>query len=441
MAPSAVSLFAALFLALHVPYLPASLEDVDSINFALGVRSFDVAHHQPHPPGYPVFILAAKAMRAVVPSEPTALGALSTVGAALGLIAIVALGQALLGSGVAVVAALFAATAPLYWFTAVRPLSDSLGLAAAVAVQGLIVRVRTPRGFAAAAFFAGLAAGIRSQVLWLTVPLMIVRVAGARHATTPITAPGTAPGTKVPGTIAPSTQHPASSTHHAALSSAAFLLGILCWFIPLIVLSGGPAAYWHALFDQGAEDLSGIRMLWTSPTPRTLAEALYYAFVAPWAVWILAVPILTLAGIGLSVLWRRQRTAVALIAIAFAPYFLFDIVFQETFTVRYALPLVVPIALCAAAAMAAAPQTLAIPIALLVAMYGAHIGGRSIAAYSRQPAPVFRLLADMRAASSDAVKPVLAPDRRASFDLRRPLAWLGSEAPSIRPAARCASAA
>ena len=53
---------AALFLLLHLPYLPKSLEDVDSINFALGVRDFNVAHHQPHPPGYPVFMALAKGL-------------------------------------------------------------------------------------------------------------------------------------------------------------------------------------------------------------------------------------------------------------------------------------------------------------------------------------------------------------------------------------------
>jgi hypothetical protein len=42
---------AAIFLAAHLPFLPASPEDLDSINFALGVRHFDVAHNQPHPPG------------------------------------------------------------------------------------------------------------------------------------------------------------------------------------------------------------------------------------------------------------------------------------------------------------------------------------------------------------------------------------------------------
>ena|SRR5450759_5066159 len=74
---AAVLVLAALFLAAHLRFLPASLEDLDSINFALGVRHFDVAHHQPHPPGYPLFILAAKAAHLVIPSEAKALAVVS----------------------------------------------------------------------------------------------------------------------------------------------------------------------------------------------------------------------------------------------------------------------------------------------------------------------------------------------------------------------------
>lgn len=48
------------FLALHLPFLPASLENFDSTSFALGIRSFDVTQHQANPPGYPIYILAAK---------------------------------------------------------------------------------------------------------------------------------------------------------------------------------------------------------------------------------------------------------------------------------------------------------------------------------------------------------------------------------------------
>ena len=47
-------------------FLPRTLEDLDSINFALGVRHFDVAQHQPHPPGYPVFIALGKMSTAVL---------------------------------------------------------------------------------------------------------------------------------------------------------------------------------------------------------------------------------------------------------------------------------------------------------------------------------------------------------------------------------------
>src|SRR6266550_508496 len=82
---------AALFLAAHLAFLPASLEDLDSINFALGVRHFDVAHHQPHPPGYPLFILAGKTAHRVISSEAQSLAAVSAVAGALSVVALVVL--------------------------------------------------------------------------------------------------------------------------------------------------------------------------------------------------------------------------------------------------------------------------------------------------------------------------------------------------------------
>jgi len=398
------------------------------------MRAFDVAHHQPHPPGYPLFIVAAKAMHTLVTPEWKALGAVSAVAAALGIVAIFALLRQLIDPQSAFVGALFSATTPLYWVTAARPLSDSLGLAAALAIQALILAATTARGLAMAAFAAGLGIGIRSQVMWLTMPLLLLRM--WELATQ---APGTlapAPGTPAPapGTIAPdtSTRHPApapSTQHPAPGTLVAFSTAVLLWLVPLVIVSGGPAAYWQALFAQGAEDLSGIQMLWTSPRLRTLIDALYYAFVGPWATWLLAMPVLLAAATGTIVLVRRNRRALLLLVIAFGPYLLFDILFQETFTVRYALPNAIPIAALAAVAVVAMPQSLAIAAALPLAMYGAHIGGRSIAAYSERPAPVFRLLADMRSAEPESRKPVLAPDRRASFDLRRPMVWQGADAP------------
>src|SRR5262249_49092505 len=124
-----------------LPYLPASLEDLDSINFALGMRRYDIAHHQPHPPGYPVFIAAAKLARLALPSEAAALGAVSVVSGALGVLAIAWMFRRLDEDATRDVGPLVAATlvitSPLYWFLSARPLSDVMGLAAAVAVQAM----------------------------------------------------------------------------------------------------------------------------------------------------------------------------------------------------------------------------------------------------------------------------------------------------------------
>src|SRR6185369_5499812 len=91
----AAALISGLFFALHLPFLPSSLEDLDSINFALGVRSYDVSLHQPHPPGYPLFVLAAKLLPKMRLSEVHALSLISVLGGALGIFGCIALFRAL----------------------------------------------------------------------------------------------------------------------------------------------------------------------------------------------------------------------------------------------------------------------------------------------------------------------------------------------------------
>src|SRR5258705_6827124 len=78
-----------------MPFLAPSLEDIDSINFALGLRHFDPALHQPHPPGYPVYMLLGHISLPIVervtsttgvPAEARALAIWSAIGGAGGLL-------------------------------------------------------------------------------------------------------------------------------------------------------------------------------------------------------------------------------------------------------------------------------------------------------------------------------------------------------------------
>jgi hypothetical protein len=165
---------AILFLAAHLPYLPASLEDIDSINFAMGVERFDVPRHRPHPPGYPVFIAMGKASTAVLRAagidgaESRGLAIWSALAGAALIPLLFFLFRSLDASPPrALLAAGLTAAAPLVWFTALRPLSDMAGMAAAVASQALVASVtlrppqRASAAFLAGGFLAGLAIGIR----------------------------------------------------------------------------------------------------------------------------------------------------------------------------------------------------------------------------------------------------------------------------------------
>lgn len=398
----AAGVLAVVFLVLHLPFLPPTLEDLDSINFALGIRDFNVAEHQPHPPGYPLFILAAKAVFAVVRSEVLSLGLLAIVSGTLGVMAVAALFRRLAGgrddAWPALLPTMLAAGAPLYWFTAARPLSDLSGLAPSVAIQALALGGGS--SLVAAAFFAGLAAGIRSQVVWLTVPLLAWLIL----------------------------RSPAPDrVRLAGRSIAMFAAGALIWFVPLLVVSGGPAAYWKALASQGTEDLTGVQMLWTNRTPRQLILVFLHTFVAPWGHPVLAGVVLTLAVIGFVRMAMRSLPTLAVLIAGFGPYLVFDIFFQESITTRYALPLVVPFAYLAVQGARLLPDRLAAPLVGVTAAAALVIGQVSVMQYASLDAPAFRMLEDMRQAASAPV--VLAMHRREAFDFRRPIVWTGAAMP------------
>ncbi len=440
----------------HVVAGPGHLDDIDAINFTLGVRDFDVARHQPHPPGYALLIGAAKIVAGAalaasglssmvpapwtaVPVETAALSLLAMLAGGLLIVALLPLARAAGGDGeTALAAAVLAVACPLAFVTVSRPLSDAPGLAAALGVQGLLatafVRQRGWRGrevppaelaatgrlVVLAAFAAGLALGLRTQTAWLTLPLLIVVVADRA---------GRSAAAAIVG------------------SAVTFTAGVLAWAIPLLIAAGGPTPYWHALTSQAGEDLEGVDMLLTSTRPAwRLAMNLLQTFVLPWGPLPLAIAVLVLAAIGVVVLLRRDRRGLVLLAGAVVPYAVFHLVWQENVTTRYALPIVPAIAMLAAIGLrgvgpaSAGPWLLRGGAAALVAFCLAA-GLPALRAYTGERAPVFRLFADMRTAAPPGMdraaggktragqhpQAVVAMHRRAHADTRRVRGWIGSE--------------
>ena len=152
-----VGLLAALgFLAGHLPFLVWFLDDIDPINFAMGVRDYDIAQHQPHPPGYPILILLGKLSAwglaaAGLPAQgDVEAGALALWGILFGALAafpLVMLFRALEGvTARAAWAMALALACPLFWFTAGRPLSDVPGLALALVSVALLATAFAQQG-------------------------------------------------------------------------------------------------------------------------------------------------------------------------------------------------------------------------------------------------------------------------------------------------------
>jgi hypothetical protein len=368
------------FLAAHLSFLPPTLEDIDSINFALGVADIDVAKHQPHPPGYPVFIglgkISTLLLRSIgVPSpEPRGLAIWSAVsGASLtfGLFGLFrafgSTGPRLMDRRVAWWAMVIVMASPLFWFTALRPLSDTTGLAMAVAAQALfmsvLVGLSSPRALIWGALLAGLAIGIRSQTSLLTLPLLLLAL--------------TLPKSGL-------------AARNRIVAICAATIGVLIWAIPLIVASGGVGEYARALGSQAGEDFSGVVMLWTTRTRQAALDAVMYSFLWPWGHPVAGIVMMIIALVGVvRSAWVMPR-ALGLIIVGFVPYAVFHLLFQETITVRYALPLVLPVAYLAACAFDWAGRIPSALAAIAVVAWSLVLSVPATMAYSAQKSPAFR---------------------------------------------------
>lgn len=401
---------AVFFLLGHLPFLASSLEDVDSVNFALGLRDFDPARHRPHPPGYPIYMTLAKGADVFL-SEPRALAIWGALFGALSAFALLRLFGALDAldappqppadrvspgrfgewAGLPAVATAMALLGPLAWLTASRPMSDTAGLAVSLAAQAILATAMIRRRDALAggagtfdasaaassgrllligALVSALAFGFRSQGAWLTVPLLALAVFDRT---------GRGAGAALVG------------------STVWFAAGTLLWLVPLVVASGGPDAYYAALTGQAGEDWTGVDLLGTNFTARRLAFSLYDTFIRHWAGvgWLMAAS----AALGAIVLLRRGRRALAVLVAAYVPYAIFHLAFQETFTTRYALPLVPPVAYLAARGLFALRPIGGSTIAACLALALAFGALPAAATYSRAGSPVVRAVADARAAA------------------------------------------
>lgn len=427
----------------HLGVLPTTLEDIDSVNFALGVRDFDPARHRPHPPGYPIYIALGKAATAVTRAawpaglpdrvEARALASLSLLGA-VALIWLLPRALTALSVGGtnrtggpaisrrAIIATLVFAACPLTWYLTARPMSDVPGLAAACAALACLALAwwrqhPTPAGerrlepaemvasgrlIVVGALLAGIAVGFRTQTFWLTAPLLLLVLADRA-------------GRGMVGAMLG--------------ASVAFTLGALAWGIPLLIASGGLNAYLAALGTQAGEDFAGVEMLYLTPTPRLAAFALLRTFVWPWDSVALATVVLALAALGAVLLAARERRTALAVAAITLPYLAFHLAFQDTTFARYALPVTVPVVFLAAVSLDLAGR-LGLVGAAGLAAWSLSIGVPQLTAYVAHGSPTSRLFDRVATAVAAGETPTLAMHQALMRPLEAEVRPVGAVLPS-----------
>ncbi len=164
--------------------LSQTLWDWDEAQFCSAVRSYDVALHHPHPPGYPLFVGSAKLLRHVMSSDFRSLQAVVFVAALFLFPALYALLREL---RFAFAGALGGATllsfVPTVWYHGGTAFSDVPASLLVLAASAVLVRsCRQPRLFIAGAALLGVALGFRPQSLMIgIVPLLVASRFAARR--------------------------------------------------------------------------------------------------------------------------------------------------------------------------------------------------------------------------------------------------------------------
>jgi hypothetical protein len=187
----------------------------DSVQYALGVDAFDLARHQPHPPGYIGYEVLGGLVAHLTGDVPAALTLISVLSGALAPALLFLLARRMMPTPFAVATSLLFGFSPLLWHYGGVALTYAPEVALSLSFVLLAHRAATegrPRDLVAAAIAFAVMGSVRQSAMIMLAPLWPV-------ALRPYT-----PRTRVRAT-------------------ALLVAACMAWAIPLLRASGGPGNY------------------------------------------------------------------------------------------------------------------------------------------------------------------------------------------------------
>jgi hypothetical protein len=241
------------------------LYDIDSVNFALALERFDPSVHQPHPPGYFLYVYLGRLANLVFHDANTALIAISIVFSCGAAATIYVLADDWFGRNAAAFAGLIFLFSPLAWFHGTVALTYIVETFFSALTGFLCWRIYCgkTRFILPGAVVVGIAAGFRPSSLLMLSPLLLFSF---RH----------------------------SNRRQAAAGIGALALTLFAWFIPMIQISGGTAY------------ISSLVWLWRTVPSRGMVinSSAWNSFARAWT--IVGIYFLCFGWAALLLLWRSR---------------------------------------------------------------------------------------------------------------------------------------
>lgn len=198
------------------PYRARMLYNWDAVQFALALHEFDIAKHQPHPPGYLLYVALGRLLNASLADPTLAYVALAMLFSAGSTFVLYWLARRIYDRATAVIAASLLAVSPLFWFYGSVGLTYAGEAFAASLVAWFAYRALSGHvpSLYWGALALGLTGGMRQSVLVLLLPLWL--------------------GSALIGV---------PSRRRQLIAGGILLASVLAWLLPMLWLTGGPAAY------------------------------------------------------------------------------------------------------------------------------------------------------------------------------------------------------
>jgi hypothetical protein len=269
-----------LALATRWPLRGTSLEEVDSVGYALAVEEINLEQHWPHPPGYIFFVWTARLAQTWTGDAVGAVTAVNTLAGVLSVALLYALLRITLPMLVSLLSVLLYLFSAQVWFQHVRPMEDSYAFASMLAAAYPLVRSArgSARSWLAGLFLGGLAGGAKQIV--------------------PFFLSGLCAGTLLRGRFP-------ERTRLAMAGLLAAFCGVLFWLVPLAFYAGSVQNYLSWALSQVAWQRR--EAVSADLSPYALWERARLTFTLIWAHEWLAWPLLALVAVGAWEVVRHRR--------------------------------------------------------------------------------------------------------------------------------------